>query len=283
MKGVERLSPQKLVFRLRGRKGTSLIIKVETANEEGGSYSGRERELYALARAVLKNTPEAEQLTPNDIAAIDAIPDDMGAAADLKQTIRDIPDQVPGVLFLKVESVGVGVNLQDLWQGGPEHQTQKQNQKLTKILFNQSVMRNLGRMAAFDLLVGNSDRFGTDRQVNPENVDFTRGGSVLPLDNLDPLSRVQPDVWPGEHYLTSGPGLSDYLTGLTDYLFSLAGLGQDHNKFEGSAMAFGAGMVTALGLMREELPRLHEQAQQDGPRGVIAGELARRIGLTFAG
>jgi len=280
VRGVQRLSQEKLVFRLTGRRGTSVIIKIEGANEEQGAYSAREREVYEMARAVLKKTPKASQLTDNDLAAIDAIADDMGDVAQLKDAIHNLPGSK---LFLKVETVNVGINLQELWQGGPGNQTNDQTRRLTKILFSKSTMNALGRMAALDLLVGNSDRFGTDRRVNPENVDFTRGGSVLPLDNLDPYSRIQPDDWPAAQYLETGPGISTYMVDVTEYLFSLAGLDRDDDHFERSAMAFGGGMVKALAIMRGQLGRLAQQAQQDGPRGEIAAELARRIALTFAG
>jgi hypothetical protein len=57
---------------------------------------------------------------------------------------------------------------------------------------NPLVWKQLGSIAAFDLLIGQHDRFKADGSVNPQNLDFNSAGTrAVALDNFDPLASMR--------------------------------------------------------------------------------------------
>lgn len=181
----------KLVYIVTGTPGNGrVVVKFETfgASESLAEYGDRSRVLRDLAATVLQNVPGSARLTPADMAAIAQIPAAIGGdVADLQQMAAGVLNGAQGydrLLALKMQHMDVGQNLEHMADHGPQ------------VSLEPALWREFGRMAAFDMLVSNNDRFNPDG-VNLENVDVRalQGVSLDVVDSNSPLKSALP--WEG--------------------------------------------------------------------------------------
>ncbi len=105
--------------------------------------------------------------------------------------------QPQGLVFFKAAHVDVGSNLKDLVDAANREfgrrgleAGQKKRLELQAMFQSAPMMTSLGRMAAFELMGNNYDRFRPDGTASTTNLDF---GNAQPLgiDNLDPFNRME--------------------------------------------------------------------------------------------
>lgn len=196
--GVERIG-DKLVFVVTDNDGGRFVIKFETrlSSERADDFAMRQLLTVTTARACLDCVPESRVLTSGEMAELKKLPDGLKGLDALKKVLARPADGGQPLLdvslVLKMEHVDVGKSLQDMIA-----QAKQTAKPLPKALATRENMRQLGRMAMFDLMLGNTDRFhepsGRAREyVNLENIDFRRDGDLfelVPLDNFSISDRL---------------------------------------------------------------------------------------------
>lgn len=189
----------KLVFVLTGLRGERLVLKFEMpgSTETLLAFSRRFELTRDIARTCLNRLPGVERLADRELAELRRLGDDVKGAKELLDML-DPRDGHPGLtdlsLALKMEHVDVGESLASL----------RKKNAVPKDLLSRDTLRDLGRMAMFDLLIGNEDRFHEEKSgrldhkfANFENIDFrlTDGRLVLiPLDNMSPVDLLSRGV-----------------------------------------------------------------------------------------
>jgi hypothetical protein len=218
----------KLVYILDGRPNNGIVVvKFEVfGNETLARYDDRSAALRTMAASMLQNVPGTAALTPADMQEIAQIPANVGGPdlAHLKMMAAGVLGNQQGfnnLLAMKMENINVGQNLEDmvaaanqaaqqapvaavagppaaLGRGGRVRGHGAGPAAPPPVIAPQSpVWQEFGRMAAFDILVSNNDRFKPDG-VNLQNVDM-RGQQGVSLDVVDPNSRLdRPFPWEGE-------------------------------------------------------------------------------------
>ena len=215
----------KLVFILDGGAHGQVVVKFETfgATESLAQYGDRSAALRSIAAGVLQNVPGSSALTAADMTAIAQIPAAVGGdLAFLKSMAAGVLAGSQGydrLLAMKMQHVNVGQNLQDLvtaaagpalavagaapvpaLAGGGRARARPAAapaRPAAVIPANSPLWGEFGKMAAFDLLVSNNDRF-SPTGVNLENIDL-HGAQGVSLDVVDPNSPLLgTERWEGE-------------------------------------------------------------------------------------
>ncbi len=216
--------PGKSTFILTGRDGSKLVAKFEPGSETQDQKKARLLATNLMAKQILPNVPSFQFLTQEDLTALSQVPANWGADAVSLSGIA--ASAMPGGQFagLKLEFLPVGDSLEDMINkavpgaaqgpgpgrpapappGGapaavgpaparPVLPPRVQTEAMLLLQSNPLIWVDFGRMAAFDLFVGNVDRFHTvTPTVNVQNLDFTGGAnpSAVALDNFNPGSSI---------------------------------------------------------------------------------------------
>lgn len=216
--------PGKSTFILTGRDGSKLVAKFEPGSETQDQKRARILATNLMAKQILPNVPSFQFLAPEDLTALSQVPANWGA--DAVSLAGAATAAMPGGPFvgLKLEFLSVGDNLEDMINkvvpgnapgpgpgrpappppGGapaavgpaparPVLPPRVQTEAMLLLQNNPLIWVDFGRMAAFDLFVGNVDRFHTvSATVNVQNLDFTGGAdpSAVALDNFNPGSSI---------------------------------------------------------------------------------------------
>lgn len=216
--------PGKSTYILTGRDGSKVVAKFEPGSETQQQKRARITATNLMAKQILPNVPSFKFLSQEDLTALSQIPATWGADAVSLAGIAGAA--LPGGPFvgLKLEFVNVGDNLEDMMNkavpnaapgpgpgrpapappGGapaavgpaparPVLPPRVQTEAMLLLQNNPLIWVDFGRMAAFDLFVGNVDRFHTvTPTVNVQNLDFTGGAdpSAVALDNFNPGSSI---------------------------------------------------------------------------------------------
>jgi hypothetical protein len=198
---VERVTRigEKLVFVLTGNANDTVIVKFEMpgSRESIPHFAQRQEVTQKLARHVFDAAPEAKRLDQQELQALREL--DVEGSESLHRVLTEThggQGLTELSIALKIQYVEVGESLLDMIEGGRVSR---------KVIWSQNV-KQLGKMAFFDLLVGNVDRFHEPRgisptrqyYVEPENLDFrtTEEGRLeaVPLDNLSPEDRLSMSI-----------------------------------------------------------------------------------------
>ena len=214
--------PGKLVFILDGGANGIVVVKFETvgrATESVARFADRQTALRAIAAQVLQNVPGASSLDAADMGAIAQINAAGGAdLADLKMMADGVLNTRQGfdrLLALKMENINVGQNLEDMVKAAAQAAAAAPAPALVAgaggrvrapapvqgpapiVRHDSPLWQEFGKMAAFDMLVSNNDRFRPEG-VNLQNVDL-HGTQGVSLDVVDPNTPLRtPDTWEGE-------------------------------------------------------------------------------------
>lgn len=264
----------KLLFKLTGNNQDAVIVKAETigGGETIGAFRARNSAIDMLGEGILPNVPQASSLSPEDIQAIQACNIPNNQALQLLHTILAVPDRDTTLLLLKKECKDVGSeNMDDITKADKQNvdaannasRLKKTKQKLSNslkapqktrsqiLLEDASIMLSLGTCAAFDLFIGNEDRF-TETDVNLENIDFDSAlKQVVALDQLNPTTPIihigdGPVAWKGRTVLESRAQQAKYAVAMYQKLLSSAGLTYKSSLHDSKIQAFVAGMETAV-------------------------------------
>lgn len=261
--------PNKSVFILKGANNDALIIKFEghAQSESNEDFKARSESIEAMAFDILPNLPGSVNLNAADIAQINAINlpgnNDLGM---LKQLVADHAF-MQNNLALKKEFVEVDENFLDIANKdladsltmSKRDKKKKPSTKSYAILNNKDILRSMGRAAAFDLFIGNSDRFRADpSDTNLENIDFNATLSdMVALDQLDTYGFIiandgTEQAWEGEAILSSASALNKYVAQAYMSMLQKAGLDYDKNT-EVNVQHFISGVHIALILIKEKV------------------------------
>ena len=155
-----------------------------------------------------------------------------------------------------------------------------------KLVNDGAVVRSMGRAAAFDLFVGNDDRFRVqpgDTQL--ENIDFAKvGAALVNLDQFDPNRPIRPNaVWDGQPVLSNKAAMLRYANELYHELFTVVGL-PDEMFDQAVASELAAGMVDAVTKLKRFKGLLTHVANNPAvgaspEKQTLAGVLLQRIAL----
>jgi hypothetical protein len=174
-----------------------------------------------------------------------------------------------------LERVDVGDHLQEMINQG----------NVTPSLLTRTVLRQLGKMAFFDLLVSNTDRFHEDGDVNAQNIDFTAGGGeALPLDNLDPFGGGIPTTltaFGARKNLETRAARGEYAANALSKICEKTGQKVAVKKMTSLLDWFAGGIEDAAALCKAQQTRLERVAftppTMDTPPGRVAEGLAVRL------
>jgi hypothetical protein len=205
--------PGKSTYIVTGRDGSKLVVKFEPGSESQDQKKARISATNLLAKQLLPNVPNFQFLSSDERTALSQVPVAWGA--DAKSLSQIAVDAM--FVGLKLEFLPVGDNLEDMINkalpgatatpapagpaaaaGGaaptrPQLPPQVQTEAMVLLQSNPTIWVDFGRMAAFDLFVGNADRFHTvTPTVNVQNLDFTTGAnpSAVALDNFNPTASI---------------------------------------------------------------------------------------------
>jgi hypothetical protein len=258
--------PGKSTFILTGRDGSKLVAKFEPGSETQDQKRARILTTNLMAKQILPNVPSFQFLTPEDLTALTQVPANWGA--DAVSLAGAATAAMPGGPFvgLKLEFLSVGDNLEDMINkvvpgnapapgpgrpappppGGapaavgpaparPVLPPRVQTEAMLLLQNNPLIWVDFGRMAAFDLFVGNVDRFHTaSATVNVQNLDFTGGAdpSAVALDNFNPGSSIwamkNDAIAFGQGFpepLRKGSAVKTYTQAVVSYIAGQVGIG----------------------------------------------------------
>lgn len=274
VKNVKRI-PGKLVYILTGHGPDSVVVKFEMpgGKESVAELGARQKALYDLARAVLEHVPEARVMTGAELTVLQQLDPHVvtGDVGDLVDVLQKGIGQAS--VPLKMEAVNVGDSLQDMIQ----------NRTVTPSLLSATVLRQLGKMAFFDLLVSNTDRFQSTGNVNVQNIDFTAGGTeALPLDNLDPFGGGIPmslKDYEGRASLVSRAARRDYAENALSTIVSKTKQMVSLNEVKNLIAMFAAGMEEAARLCKARQKGLEAVAFGHATMGTPAGNVAEGLAV----
>ena len=252
------------VFLLRGNNGDSVIIKFEMAGggETADTFATRDAYTRALGTLVLTGVPNAQALSGGDLTAIRGLtaPPVTGDIQDLQ---RAIAAPLPlNMLVLKAQKVDVGLNVQAemdaatklMKKGGKNlNRGMSKSQALNAALSQPAMVQSMGRMAAFDMMVNNYDRFRPEGDVNLVNLDIG-GGAALGIDNLNPWDPLVAGAWQGGPHLAGPQAMQQYAARVVGFL--LDKLGMDPSGSRTMVQHFMQGMINAIRTMKAYEPTL---------------------------
>lgn len=255
---LERIG-DKLVFILTGTNGENLVLKFEIRldTEHSSDFSRRYETTRDVAQICLERLPKIEFLKQTELEQLLGLGAKVeGGAELLKQLRAGLLDSSLGV---KMEHVDVGDSLAKM----------RSMKNVPKTLLSRRTLRDLGKLAMFDLLTGNEDRFheksltARDSFCNLENIDFRHieGGryEVIPLDNLSPKDVVSMGLeeFKGREFIAIGDGGKrlEYARELLLWLCDKLELPKPDGY--GLAFIFQEGMEAALVAMRDYIALLN--------------------------
>lgn len=204
--GLKRVTPDKGVWLLTGKNNEKVIIKFEDGSgvESPGTFRGRVEAVNYLAKNVLPRVPKSYRLVVPEVEQLFKMAKNYGDAT-LQQRLEQVwstrgkkgqekDDSTPVAAIVKIDYVDMGDNLLERAEDSANLTGNWANQAQALLLgpHSDEVWSDMGRMAAFDLLVINSDRFGLDGHVGLENIDFSAGNAprLVPLDNVDKKASI---------------------------------------------------------------------------------------------
>jgi len=295
----------KLVFILTGKKGKKadkVIVKIEPVmgGESKGQMKTRNNIVQGFAEAILANVPGSSQLTEQDKHEILKL-NGLGGSLDLLKRILSDTNYMANALVLKKEHMDVGKNLGEIIQDDDNANARNiivkkvRNVKglllrSQKILLNASIVKSLGRMAAFDLFIGNYDRFQPDAEgTNLENIDFTQSEKeVLSLDQLDPNSPIVKNTgeinqWEGEEIMNNKGTMHLWGNNVYNHLFDKAKI--PDSMFDSKlSLGFISGMDEAVAIIKSrkglmKYLSLNQASWSSDENREIASALLSRINL----
>lgn len=199
----------KSTFIVTGTDGNRVVFKVESSSETAEVRKARYRSTMNIAKRILPNVPQYDFISKIELTELVNLPASVTGDADLvrstaKKALTNAQD-----LAVRLSLVDVGDNLEDMMlkaapavpgaPARPQNLTAgiglplpKKTAAMQLLENNPVVWRQLGSIAAFDLLVGQSDRFQADGSVNLQNLDFNSAGTrAVALDNFDPFRSMQ--------------------------------------------------------------------------------------------
>ena len=284
----------KLVYILDGGVNGQVVVKFEvlgSAREDVPKYADRSDALRSIAAGVLQNVPGTSPLTNADMGAIAQIPAAVGGdLQDLQQMAAGVLNGAQTharLLAMKMEHINVGQNLDDLVRAavaaaaaaapapgmaavpGAAAAPARPHPVLAA---DPGLWGEFGKMAAFDLLVSNNDRFSDD-DVNLQNVDM-RGLQGVSLDVVDPNSPLLAvDPWEGEAPLNNPtPWAQDIVGKMFDRLFMYP------MHFNPMLHAFLGGFNTAKAQLKAQHAYFRGRGLMLGGHGqAVAGSRTYRI------
>ncbi len=240
--GCQQLSAK--VWKLTRANGESVIIKFEVMMNQGlDEFEERAGQTMHLANLVLQGVPGMTPIAPADIAAINGIDATAAGKADAAGLQQQLANPA-GIYVFKAQTVNVGNNLRDMVDNARQEMATAKGragmaralntaQALDATIMNANMMTSMGRMAAFDLIVNNFDRFRPDGTANLTNLDIG-GGVALGIDNLNPNDRLldptQPGVddWEARDIFRDEGSATIYATQVVNYLAEQVGHRQDN-------------------------------------------------------
>jgi hypothetical protein len=240
--GCEQITAK--VFKLTRNNGESVIIKFEVLGHQGvDEFEERADQTMHLANLVLQGVPGMTPITPADIVAINGIDATAAGKADAAILQNELANPA-GIYVFKAETVNVGNNLREMVDNAQQEMATAKGragmakamntaQALDATIMNANMMTSMGRMAAFDLLVNNYDRFRPDGTANLTNLDIG-GGVALGIDNLNPNDRLldptQPGVddWEARDIFRDEGSATVYARQVVDFLAEQTGHRQDN-------------------------------------------------------
>ena len=274
------------VFDVAGKDGTHVIIKIEGV--QGPQNAARERINYAVARAVLRGAAVAEPLTDDERELLqsldqDVTPAELRKVRELQPSAKKLPTRLAGIdgrlpnaknLAFRVQKLQVGRTLEDCVNDG----------KLPHGFPTPETLRQLGRMAVFDRLMNNVDRFRPHEDkkkggilLNLANIDFDSTETTLvPVDNFasdgghPPTEYGSGQVKPqssstSHHDIRNKASREAYAKAALEDIYKQTGMRPTDVEKKEYWDHFIAGMQDAVG----ELVKLREQFSKPGP---ISGE-----------
>lgn len=251
---VKQATEGKLVFVLTGRAGGRFVVKFEMKlpSETKENFCERREAVQALAEACLPNVPPALQLGPEEISALRILGEQRTTLEpNTALTILNAPDDK--YVAVKMEFVEGVVTLSKLVD----------TRMVPDGLLGDASARSLGRIAAFDLLVGNLDRFSekdekTGACANLENIEFRQtssGYEAVALDNLWQKNILQandpvavPRAREALAALKNHDSRCQYANDVLAWLVKTIGW---KKVPQGSSQAFQEGMAEALKAMKK--------------------------------
>ncbi len=274
------------VWVLRGYQGDSVVIKIEVPQGGEGKQGFEARHEYVtwLAQKVLAGVPNAEAMTANEVAELTQVQVQEGGGKGPPTLQNFAATSLPGDVFLKVETVAMAQNLEDKIQaaqapqGGWGRQVSPQ-----AIITNPATLTELGKMAVFDLIVNNADRFRPNNAgvgvVNEANIDFNTAHQAIAIDNLDPNNRIVPNVWPGKDRVKTKGNRAGYAAeAVQDMMTKVGGITIDIPTLKPHIIAFRTGMEQAVTALKGQAQLLRFKGLRDrGVKQQIGNILAARI------
>ena len=250
------------VWILENTANVRVVIKCE-APMDVAEFVPRREYITWLATGAFPGVPDAAQLTSLELDFLETLGvtevSNSNPGLSLKDAIDLKNTSQPNFVFYKLTPVEMGANLEARKANG------ESTSSLRQLVFSEGGLKALGRIAAFDLVVNNRDRFRPpagrySRPVNLTNVDFDSANRPLAIDNVDPANPLihknlsTDKAWPGGDMVCSLAGRKAYAGLAVQDLLSQLGL--EPNGKEDYVAQFLKGMnegVTALKGLRKAL------------------------------
>jgi hypothetical protein len=292
------------VWILEGHQHDSVVIKMEPfqGGEGAEGFAARHEYVTYLAEQVLAGVPGATALTPTEVALLSQLPaeQDPQHHGGPGHTLTDYVT-TPGApyLYLKVERVAMGKNLEariNAQQQGGGGGGGAWGHALTplKVITAPGTLRELGKQAAFDLVVNNPDRFRPidegypGGRVNMKNIDFNQNARPIAIDNLDPNNRIltseeaqernAPEWEGGPHVLTKRARSSYAAATVTDLMTAIGGIATDRQTLKPYILEFRTGMEEAVTTMKGLAGVLRLKGMGDrGKKQKVGNLIANRL------
>ena len=278
------------VWILHGHANDELVVKIEApaGGETPAQFEGRHDYVTWLAQQALQGVPNAAPITAGELVVLGGL--NHAEAGGLgAPTLAGLINPPGHFVFLKIAKVAMGRHLAgriadiaaDLRAGGRRRLGRGMARQgvLDAILADPVRLDQLGRIAVFDLIVNNGDRFRADGTVNEKNIDFSQANQPIAIDNLDPNNRIDvanPNVWPGQNRVVGAGERSGYAAAVAQDL-------ADKTQYAGDIFALitaiRAGMTNGVATLQglEAALRLRAAADADAHRQAIGTIIADRI------
>ena len=266
------------VWRLESANGDRIVVKAEVynANEGAPGYDARHEVTTEFAQQ-LPGAPGVVPLTAGDQAILNALPAATpgGGLASLKATLAGAPNTT----LFKAQHVDVGKSLGDVFNPRPGAAPIAPAPYVAQ-LKKGSVHHQLGRIAVFDLMLGNTDRFSIVHGApfaNLDNLDFTAHGPAA-IDNVDPNSDLRRG-WDGEAFVKTSAGRRTFAAGIVPFLLLKANINLTVKQVATLMDQFHAGMDAGVAAMRQQRNtfRLRAIAETNPDKNAVMGIVSDRL------
>lgn len=266
------------VWRLESANGDRIVVKAEVynPNEGAGPYAARHAVTTEFAPQ-LPGAPDVVPLPGPDQTVLNGLPAGTpgGGLASLKATLAGAPN----TMMFKAQHVDVGKSLGDVFmprQGAVPIAPAPYIAHLKK----GSVHLQLGRIAAFDLMLGNTDRFRVDHgapSANLDNLDFTAHGPAA-IDNVDPNSDLR-QGWDGERFMTTSARRRTFAAGIVPFLLLRANINLTVKQVGTLMDQFHAGMDAGVAALTQQrnVFRLRAAAETNPDKHAVMGIVSDRL------